>query len=111
MSFEVDYLALAPELVVVATLLVVLALDLFLPRPLKYWTATVGGAPVELRRVNVGFQGVVVPPGAHVIDLRYRNTVIVWSAAVSAVMVTALLAMAVTGSRRTSGVASSNARA
>lgn len=48
MSFEVDYLAIAPELVVVATLLLVLALDLFLPRHLKYWTATVAVAGTAL---------------------------------------------------------------
>jgi NADH-quinone oxidoreductase subunit N len=48
LSFEVDYLALAPELVVVATLLVVLALDLVLPRPRKYWTATVAVAGTAL---------------------------------------------------------------
>ena len=36
----VDYLALAPEIVIVVTLLAVLSLDLFLPRPKKYWTAT-----------------------------------------------------------------------
>jgi NADH-quinone oxidoreductase subunit N len=42
MSWEIDYLALAPEIVIVVTMLAVLALDLVLPRQLKYWTATVG---------------------------------------------------------------------
>ncbi|MEX2279900.1 MAG: NADH-quinone oxidoreductase subunit N [Acidimicrobiia bacterium] len=42
MSWEIDYLALAPEIIIVVTMLGVLALDLVLPRPLKYWTATVG---------------------------------------------------------------------
>jgi NADH-quinone oxidoreductase subunit N len=37
----IDYLGIAPELVVIGTILAVLALDLFLPRELKYWTATV----------------------------------------------------------------------
>jgi NADH-quinone oxidoreductase subunit N len=46
--YQVDYLALAPELVVVATLLVVLTLDLFLPRRLKYWTATAAVAGTAL---------------------------------------------------------------
>lgn len=41
MGFEIDYLALAPELVVVVTILGVLALDLLLPRSLKYITAVV----------------------------------------------------------------------
>ena len=33
MGFEIDYLALAPELVVVVTIIGVLVLDLLLPRP------------------------------------------------------------------------------
>jgi NADH-quinone oxidoreductase subunit N len=39
-TFEIDYLALAPELVVVATMLIVFTLDLVLPRAQKFWTAT-----------------------------------------------------------------------
>jgi len=38
---EIDYMALAPELVVVATMLAVFTLDLLLPRSKKFWTATV----------------------------------------------------------------------
>ena len=48
MNFEIDYLALAPELVIVATLLAVFTLDLLLPRPKKYWTATVAVAGTAL---------------------------------------------------------------
>jgi NADH-quinone oxidoreductase subunit N len=44
MSFEVDYLALAPELIIVGTMILVLALDLTLTRAQKYWTATVSVA-------------------------------------------------------------------
>ena len=40
MGFEIDYLALMPEFVIVGTLLVVFALDMILPRPKKYWIAT-----------------------------------------------------------------------
>ena len=40
MTFVIDYLALAPELVVVATMLIVFTLDLVLPRAQKFWTAT-----------------------------------------------------------------------
>lgn len=47
-DLHVDWLAISPELVVVGTLLVVLALDLFLPRRLKYWTATVAVAGTAL---------------------------------------------------------------
>lgn len=48
MSWEIDYLALLPEIGIVVSILVVLALDLFLPRPLKYWTATVAVLGVTL---------------------------------------------------------------
>ncbi len=41
MTPEIDYMALAPELVVVATMLAVFTLDLLLPRSKKFWTATV----------------------------------------------------------------------
>ncbi|MEA1902245.1 MAG: NADH-quinone oxidoreductase subunit N [Actinomycetota bacterium] len=51
MGFEIDYLALAPELIIVATMLVVLALDLTLPRAQKYWTATVAVAGTALALV------------------------------------------------------------
>ncbi len=47
----VDYLALAPELVVVGTILAVLTLDLFLPRSRKYWVATLAVAGTALAAV------------------------------------------------------------
>jgi NADH-quinone oxidoreductase subunit N len=39
MGFEIDYLALAPELILVATIVTVLVLDLLLPRSAKFLTA------------------------------------------------------------------------
>ncbi len=51
MTFEIDYLALAPELVVVATMLGVFALDLVLPRSKKFWTATLAVAGIALAAV------------------------------------------------------------
>ena len=39
---NLDYHALAPEIIVSVTILVVLALDVALPRRLKYWTALTG---------------------------------------------------------------------
>jgi NADH-quinone oxidoreductase subunit N len=51
MTFEIDYLALAPELVVVATMLVVFTLDLLLTRPKKFWTATAAVAGTALAAV------------------------------------------------------------
>ncbi|HEU5113916.1 MAG TPA: NADH-quinone oxidoreductase subunit N [Acidimicrobiia bacterium] len=51
MQFEIDYLALAPELVVVATMLGVFALDLILPRPKKFWVATLAVAGIAVAAV------------------------------------------------------------
>ncbi len=51
MPYEIDYWALAPELVVVATMLGVFTLDLLLPRSQKYWTATVAVAGTALAAV------------------------------------------------------------
>jgi len=50
-GFEIDYLALAPELVVVVTILGVLALDLLLPRPLKFITAVVAVFGVSMAAI------------------------------------------------------------
>jgi len=51
LTFQIDYLALSPELIVVATMVTVLALDLILPRAKKYWTATVAVAGTALALV------------------------------------------------------------
>ncbi|MGQ0849148.1 MAG: NADH-quinone oxidoreductase subunit N [Actinomycetota bacterium] len=51
MGFEIDYLALAPELVVTATILVVLGLDLILPRSAKFITAIVSVLGVSLSAI------------------------------------------------------------
>ncbi|MEX0864744.1 MAG: NADH-quinone oxidoreductase subunit N [Acidimicrobiia bacterium] len=55
MTFEVDYLALAPELILVATMVAVLALDLVLPRSKKYWTATTAVAGTALALLPLAF--------------------------------------------------------
>lgn len=55
MGFEIDYLALAPELIVVATILVVFTLDLMLPRAQKYWTATVAVGGTALALIPLAF--------------------------------------------------------
>jgi len=73
MPFEIDYLALAPELIIVATLLVVLGLDLVLPRPLKYWTATVSVAGTAAALIPLGalaIQGEAISmfDGSYVVD-------------------------------------------
>ncbi|HJQ94560.1 MAG TPA: NADH-quinone oxidoreductase subunit N, partial [Acidimicrobiia bacterium] len=48
MGYEIDYLALAPELILVATIVIVLVLDLLLPRSAKFLTAVVSVLGVTL---------------------------------------------------------------
>lgn len=73
MPFEIDYLALAPEIIIVVTLLGVLSLDLVLPRPQKYWTATLAVAGSALALLPLGFlalQGDTISMfgGSYVVD-------------------------------------------
>jgi NADH-quinone oxidoreductase subunit N len=58
MNFDIDYLALAPEFVIVATMLVVFTLDLILSRPNKYWTATAAVAGTALAAIPLIFLAV-----------------------------------------------------
>jgi hypothetical protein len=44
------------------------------------WEATLDGRPVSLLRANVAFRGVAVPPGEHVIEMRYRPAELRWGA-------------------------------
>lgn len=61
--------------------------------PHKYWSATIDGKPAALRVANIGFQGLVVDAGRHHIEMRYRNSLVVACAWVSAIA--ALLTIAV----------------
>ena len=55
MSWEVNYLAIAPELIVIGSLFLVLGLDLTLPRLKKYWTATTAVAGSALALIPLAF--------------------------------------------------------
>lgn len=56
------------------------------------WEASVDGAPAPLLRANLGFRGVAVPAGSHLVELRYRPA---WlPAAGAAALATALLCIA-----------------
>jgi hypothetical protein len=59
--------------------------------PHKYWRVTVDGAPVTAMVTNVGYQGVVVPAGRHVVEMRYRNPLVVVGGAISVIALLALL--------------------
>jgi len=65
--------------------------------PHKYWRVTIDGAEAEAVVVNAGFQGVSVPAGRHVVEMRYRNPLIAVGAAIS---LASLLALAFITMRR-----------
>jgi hypothetical protein len=72
--------------------------------PHKYWRITVDGREASAIVTNVGYQGVVVPgPGAHVVEMRYRNPLFVAGGAVSLITFLALAAIALR--REPSGLA------
>ena len=65
--------------------------------PHKYWNITIDGAPHEAIVTNIGFQGVVVPgAGRHVVEMRYRNPLIMAGGAISAAALLALAFVAIT---------------
>jgi uncharacterized membrane protein YfhO len=49
------------------------------------WQVTIDGQPAELLRVNLIQQGLVSPPGEHVIQLSYRPASFITGAMISAV--------------------------
>jgi len=36
------------------------------------WVATVNGEPVEMQQVNIGFSGLLLPAGKHIVELQYH---------------------------------------
>jgi hypothetical protein len=56
----------------------------------KYWRVTIDGVEVPQVVTNLGYQGVAVPRGRHVVEMRYRNPLIATGAAVSLVTLLAL---------------------
>jgi hypothetical protein len=59
--------------------------------PHQYWQVTIDGQPAEAVATNIGYQGVAVPAGRHVVEMRYRNPLI---AAGGAISIASLLALA-----------------
>ncbi len=51
----------------------------------KYWKATLDGKSVPLVPVNIAYQGVEVPAGKHIVEMRYRNPIVDVSFGVSVV--------------------------
>ena len=59
------------------------------------WTATVDGEPVEIHRTNIAFRGVLVAPGDHVVEMRYRPAPVRYGALVSLLSVIAVIGVLV----------------
>ncbi|HUJ13765.1 MAG TPA: hypothetical protein VL284_08240 [Thermoanaerobaculia bacterium] len=57
----------------------------------KYWHASIDGRAAPLQRANIAYQSLAIPAGRHRVALRYRNPLIVWSGAVSAIALIALI--------------------
>ncbi|HEY0156972.1 MAG TPA: hypothetical protein VGF28_06725 [Thermoanaerobaculia bacterium] len=57
----------------------------------KYWTVTIDGVEVQPVSTNLAYQGVVVPRGRHVVEMRYRNPLVAAGGAISAATLLALL--------------------
>lgn len=73
MTWEVNYLAIAPELIIVGSLFLVLGLDLTLPRLKKYWTATAAVAGSALALIPLAFlaidgETISMFDGSYVVD-------------------------------------------
>ena len=42
----------------------------------KYWRAFIGGKEVDLQPTNIAYSGITIPTGDHVIEVRYRNPLV-----------------------------------
>jgi hypothetical protein len=68
--------------------------------PHKYWRVYLDGKRVEPIITNIGYQGLIVPPGPHIVTMRYRNDIIRVVGPISAGTVALLLILVVAGRRR-----------
>ena len=68
--------------------------------PHKYWNVTIDGRRVEPLVTNIGYQGIEMPPGRHVVEMHYRNTLVQAGAAISAVTALILAVIAIATRRR-----------
>jgi hypothetical protein len=59
--------------------------------PHKYWRITIDGREAPSIVTNIGYQGVIVSPGRHVVEMRYRNPLVAAGAALSAATLLALV--------------------
>lgn len=62
--------------------------------PHKYWSIAIDGQPARAIVTNIGYQGIVVPRGRHVVEMRYRNPRIAVGTVISVLALIALAALA-----------------
>ena len=63
----------------------------------RYWSATIDGRPATLIPTDIAFQGLVVEPGQHIVEMRYGNPWLSAGAVISLLALVAIVAMAVRG--------------
>jgi len=63
--------------------------------PHKYWRITLDGRLVPAIITNIGYQGIVVPPGRHRIEMQYRNDLVVVGLWISAITLALLIGVLV----------------
>jgi len=68
--------------------------------PHKYWRITVDGKETPAIVTNIGYQGIIVTPGAHTVVMRYRNELVRVGMLISIISIVLLGAVAVMMPRR-----------
>ena len=68
--------------------------------PHKYWRVLIDGRPAEPVVTNIGYQGVMITPGKHRVEMRYRNEIARLGMLISAVATAILLVLALVFRRR-----------
>lgn len=66
----------------------------------KYWSATIDDRPATLLPANIQFQALMIPPGRHVVRMRYRNPLLLVCAMISLISFAVLSAAAAFPLRR-----------
>lgn len=65
----------------------------------RYWHVEVDGRRTDPQPANIAYQGVVIPPGRHVVTMRYRNPLVVAGGVISAFAIAVIIVGIVLGGR------------
>jgi hypothetical protein len=69
--------------------------------PHKYWRIRVDGTPAEPIITNIGYQGIMVTPGRHRVEMSYRNEMVRMGMLISAITAAILILLAIVFRRST----------